>query len=235
MLAVAAGGIMDVAREAIDPMDRAPRGTGLAARTGAANGARTPMREMQRRGYRDRPTCASTGYVGRAHCSGDPSAPAEPRDGVGGHHSGSLLYQSRMTRDRFCARLGAGGRHARLTAQAGPDGAPSMLPGFKPLPAVVQAVPAQAPTPNEDPGGDPCHAGGSLERREPLRQHSFIGQYGGRRGRRGCRSTSRPDPVRAARADLSIRRWHTGERDTPYPIARAMSRAKGLEILTPGR
>lgn len=45
------------------------------ARTGAAKGARSPMREAQRNGYRDRSTYTSTGYPGRPDRAGDPQAP----------------------------------------------------------------------------------------------------------------------------------------------------------------
>ena len=42
------------------------------ARTGATKGARTPMREVQRKGYRDRSTDRSTGYPGWPDRAGDP-------------------------------------------------------------------------------------------------------------------------------------------------------------------
>ena len=45
------------------------------ARTGATKGARTPMREVQRNGYRDRSTYTSTGHPGGADRAGDPQAP----------------------------------------------------------------------------------------------------------------------------------------------------------------
>jgi len=57
MLAYAADRIMDAEIE---------------ARTGAAKGARTPMREVQRNGYRDRSTYTSTGYPSRSDRAGDP-------------------------------------------------------------------------------------------------------------------------------------------------------------------
>ena len=44
------------------------------ARTSAARGARSPLREVQRNGYRDRSTFTSTGHPRRTDRAGDPEA-----------------------------------------------------------------------------------------------------------------------------------------------------------------
>ena len=43
-------------------------------RTRAVKGTRSPLREVQRNGYRERSTYTSTGYPGRPDCAGDPEA-----------------------------------------------------------------------------------------------------------------------------------------------------------------
>jgi hypothetical protein len=63
MLAFAAGRIMAAEIE---------------ARTGAAEGARTPMREAQRNGYRDRSTSTSRRHASRLYRAGDPDAGQGP-------------------------------------------------------------------------------------------------------------------------------------------------------------
>jgi hypothetical protein len=85
MLAFAAERIMDAEAE---------------TRTGAAKGARTPMRDVQRNGCRVPSTYASTGHAGGTDRAGDPEA-----------EEGQLLPQ--LSGAAPDGREGARGRHSR--------------------------------------------------------------------------------------------------------------------------
>lgn len=85
------------------------------ARTGAAGGARTPMREVQRNGYRGWSTYTSTGHPGRADRAGYPEveegqplpqlpgAAPHGREGLGGaRHCHSDRWRSNGSLQEAC-------------------------------------------------------------------------------------------------------------------------------------